>query len=97
MSRLTYCSAGNSKAAAMIAGLTLESFLWALIPSVLLSIYLLGAFSAAMLATGLVLFALLFGRYLYHKLGGFNGDTLGASEQMAELIILLFYLSISWS
>ena len=97
MSCLKYCSAGKSKAATMIAGLTLESFFWALIPSVLLSVYLLGVLTAAVLATSLLLFALLFGRYLYHKLGGFNGDTLGASEQMAELIILFSYLSISLS
>jgi adenosylcobinamide-GDP ribazoletransferase len=43
----------------------------------------------ALAATLLV--ATLMGRWLLRRLGGYTGDTLGASEQMAELAVLLVF------
>ena len=37
----------------------------------------------------LIIFQLLFSRYLKHRIGGYTGDCLGASQQISEVI---FYL-----
>ncbi|MBE0477958.1 adenosylcobinamide-GDP ribazoletransferase [Candidatus Aerophobetes bacterium] len=55
---------------------------------ILSGIFLLGAFFLAPLI-GVAGFSLLFSLYLKRKIGGFTGDTLGALNEMGEVIALL--------
>lgn len=54
---------------------------------------LLLALSAAWLAAGAV--ALLAARRLRRRLGGYTGDTLGATQQIAEIMCLLSWLAVA--
>jgi adenosylcobinamide-GDP ribazoletransferase len=58
----------------------------ALLPLALLPILCALAIIPALLATALL------GRYFYRRIGGYTGDCLGASQQVAETV---FYLSVS--
>ena len=49
----------------------------------------LGVIAALIAAALIALFIALFGRYLLHRLGGQTGDTLGASQQVCEILVLL--------
>jgi adenosylcobinamide-GDP ribazoletransferase len=51
-----------------------------------------GRLLVAALAAGLV--AVWMARWLQQRLGGFTGDTLGASQQVAELAIYLAWLAL---
>lgn len=55
----------------------------------------LGYFSPAqwlLLAVGLAVLRFAFGRYLQRRLGGYTGDTLGAAQQLSEVLIYLLLL-----
>lgn len=54
----------------------------------------LGFFAALLLASLLAVLAVLFMRYLKHRLGGQTGDTLGAVQQGAETAILIVATTI---
>ncbi|MGZ5028767.1 MAG: adenosylcobinamide-GDP ribazoletransferase, partial [Methylobacter sp.] len=58
----------------------------ALLPFALLPALLLSAIIPVLLST------LFLGRYFYRRIGGYTGDCLGASQQVAETV---FYLSVS--
>jgi adenosylcobinamide-GDP ribazoletransferase len=59
------------------------------VPAVLLLVFAFGAAAAfgALAAAGLVTFAM--SRWFRHRLGGFTGDCLGATQQVAEIAIYL--------
>lgn len=92
MNSLDYVSTGQSKAQTMIA--TLQGKEWGIVflPCILLVLfdfaYLLKAICI------LALFTLGAHFYLKKKIGGFNGDTLGATEQIGEVILLLCVLGV---
>ena len=87
MNTMDYVTAGQSKASSMIAKLGKEEWFLALMPCLFL---LLLDFSHLIKAIGvLALFVLGARRYLRKRLGGFNGDALGAVEQISEVLLLL--------
>lgn len=87
MNSMEYVSFGKSKAASMIAKLTIPQWALAVLPCLLI---LLVDFSYLIKAL-LVLVGLVFAcrYYLQRRIGGFNGDTLGAIEQISEVLVLL--------
>lgn len=96
MSVLDYVSAGQSKAASMIAKLTLSHWVIALAPCLVIGIVAFSLFHLLVtfaFAAGLVV---LMRWYLHKKIQGFNGDTLGASEQIGELFVIICLL-VSYS
>lgn len=90
MNTLEYVTNGQSKAQTMIAKLASQEWAIALLPCVLIAFldfsYLLKAICVLALLTIGVHF------YLKKKIGGFNGDTLGATEQLSEVVLLLCVL-----
>lgn len=88
MHRLPYVTLGHSKAKNMIAKLTSHECVLVAIPIMLLSSLLFAWHIGTFLCVLVGLIAGLFERYLKAKIAGFNGDTLGASEQVAELALL---------
>jgi adenosylcobinamide-GDP ribazoletransferase len=61
------------------------------------SIELISLKLALSIALVIAIATLLFARHLQKRLGGFTGDTLGAMEQLTEvLVLLLFAASIPW-
>ncbi|WP_240009650.1 adenosylcobinamide-GDP ribazoletransferase [Marinomonas algicola] len=90
--KLPYVTSGVSKAANMIQTLSFKQLCFAITPAFLLALFSFGLLGA--MVFGGLIFALnsLIGIYLKQKLDGFNGDTLGASEQIAEVILLLMSL-----
>ena len=96
MNSLDYVSTGQSKAKSMIAQLSLLEWGVALLPVVLIG---LSAFDGgelvniALIVTAYIA-ALRF--YLQKKIAGYNGDTLGACEQLAEVLVL-FCLLVSYT
>ncbi|WP_137170183.1 adenosylcobinamide-GDP ribazoletransferase [Marinomonas sp. FW-1] len=96
MHTLTYVSLGQSKASSMIARLNPVEWGVALAPCLLVGIL---AFNLWYLILTLVLsLALVFlvRAYLRQKIAGFNGDTLGASEQLGEILVIVCLL-VSYS
>ncbi|TBR38258.1 adenosylcobinamide-GDP ribazoletransferase [Marinomonas agarivorans] len=100
MHRLPYVSLGNSKAAPMIGRFKRVEWLIVILPV----FALIGAFHAiglvwyniAFLIGGVCFTALCLGYYCYRKIAGFNGDTLGASEQCSE-VLMLFLIVLFFS
>ncbi len=88
MHRLPYVSLGQSKAKSMIARLSPQECILLAMPVVSLSSVLFAWHIGSLLCALIGLLAGLFERYLKTKIAGFNGDTLGASEQVAELVLL---------
>jgi adenosylcobinamide-GDP ribazoletransferase len=90
MNTMEYVSAGGSKASSMIARLDAPQWGVALLPCVLL---LLLDFSYLIKAV-LVLALFTFGarRYLRKRIDGYNGDALGAVEQISEVLLLLCFM-----
>lgn len=86
-----HCSAGNSK---MSAGLQLPRLALLLNSAVLLALLLLllPLASTVIISTSLVLLVMLCRRFFIQRLHGYNGDCLGATEQLAEIVILLLLL-----
>jgi adenosylcobinamide-GDP ribazoletransferase len=96
MSCLDYVSMGQSKASTMIAKLTPCQWGVALAPCLIigfLAFNVLDLITVLLIATGLTI---LMRMYLRQKIEGFNGDALGASEQIGEILIITCLL-VSYS
>jgi adenosylcobinamide-GDP ribazoletransferase len=90
MQRYNYARGNDSKSSGAVYKPTLQELVFAAVIA-LLPLALLPALCA--LAIIPVLFAtMLLGHYFYRRIGGYTGDCLGASQQVAETI---FYLSMS--
>jgi len=90
MQRYEYAREHHSKASGAVYKPNLQELAFAAVIA-LLPLALLPAFCA--LAIISVLFAtMLLGHYFYRHIGGYTGDCLGASQQVAETV---FYLSVS--
>ena len=96
MHRLSYVSVGQSKAKSMIASLSPHECVLVGLPVVLLSSLLFAWHIGTFLCVLIGVLARGLEAYFKAKIGGFNGDTLGASEQIAELV-LLFSLVLYFS
>lgn len=93
MNTLDYVTMGQSKASNMIAKLDLSQWLVALLPCLLIGVLAFNLFDLILtfiFATALVFLMRL---YLRKKIDGFNGDTLGASEQIGEVFVVLCLLA----
>lgn len=91
MTCLTYVNQSGSKARAMIAPFTLRGFIWVVLSMLCVVLMMGGAMFMSMLLTLAVCFVACT-LYFYQRLKGYNGDTLGASEQIAELLLLFTLL-----
>jgi len=94
MGRLPYVSSGNSKASSMIHTLSVKQLIAAGVPCLALSLITFGLVGAIIIALLIFVLMLLMTRYLTKKLQGFNGDALGASEQVAEIALLFLSLCL---
>jgi len=93
MSTLDYVTLGQSKSSSMIAKLNTAQWAIALAPCLvigLLAFNLLDLITTLLIATGLVV---LMRMYLRKRIAGFNGDTLGASEQIGEIVVIICLLA----
>lgn len=90
MRRYSYARIGDSKAAAAVYQPNRNELIFAtgmaLLPMALLPALCLLAILPVLLVT------LYLGRYFYRIIGGYTGDCLGASQQVAETV---FYLAVS--
>jgi adenosylcobinamide-GDP ribazoletransferase len=90
MRRYNYARGNDSKSSGAVYKPNLQELafaaVFALLPLVLLPTLFALAIIPVLLAT------LLLGHYFYRRIGGYTGDCLGASQQVAETI---FYLSVS--
>ncbi len=94
MQKFSYVSVGQSKAHNMIGQLTVGEWVLVFIPTLSLSLVTFYGYAWYLSVFLWVLSALLswlFGCYFNAKIQGFNGDTLGASEQMSELVLLFTF------
>ena len=96
MSRMTYVSAGKSKAASMIASLNLQQWVIALAPCLVFGVLAFNLFNLLLTVFFAAVLVFFIGLYLRKKLDGFNGDTLGASEQIGEVFVIVCLL-VSYS
>ncbi|MCB5160773.1 adenosylcobinamide-GDP ribazoletransferase [Marinomonas algarum] len=96
MTSLDYVTMGKSKANSMITKLTLPQWSIALLPCLLVGMVAFDLFDIMATLLCSLLLVLLMHWYLKRKLSGFNGDTLGASEQVGEIFIILCLL-VSYS
>lgn len=94
MQSLTYVTAGQSKAQSMIDGLDTRCWAW-LGASLMLVLMLVGVGTLVQIVIALAVLGVAMRAYLKARIGGFNGDTLGASEQIAELAVL--FVLLGWS
>ncbi|MGO3346208.1 MAG: adenosylcobinamide-GDP ribazoletransferase [Marinomonas sp.] len=86
MNTMVYVSAGQSKAVNMIAKLGVQEWVIALVPC---GLFLLLDFSHFIKAVVVLLLFVVGARcYLEKRIAGFNGDTLGAVEQICEVLLL---------
>lgn len=92
MRNLPYVSSGESKAAKMIDALSLRQLCFAIFPGFLLAVIAFGLIGGLVFSVSILGLDKLMRLYLSQKLQGFNGDTLGASEQLAEIVLLLVSL-----
>lgn len=90
MQRYTYAREYDSKASGAVYKPNFQELIFptviALLPFVLLPALCALVIIPVLLATTLL------GRFFYRRIGGYTGDCLGASQQVAEII---FYLSVS--
>lgn len=87
MNTLSYVTLGQSKAASMIATFQRKEWLIAVLPC--LVIFLLDFSYLIKSTVVMVLFLIGARHYLKKRIGGFNGDTLGATQQVSEVLLLL--------
>ncbi|AEF55462.1 adenosylcobinamide-GDP ribazoletransferase [Marinomonas posidonica] len=85
---LDYVTLGDSKAQSMIARFGMKEWIVALVPCAILAILSLSLLEIALVAVLAALFLLAIRQYLQHKIQGFNGDALGASEQFGEIFVI---------
>jgi len=93
MSTLDYVTLGQSKASTMIAKLSPIHWAIALAPCLvvgLLAFNVIALIVTLLIAVGVVV---LLRMYLRKKIEGFNGDTLGASEQIGEVLVIICLLA----
>ena len=90
MRRYRYARTVNSKSGIAAYRPALYDLLFAAATALLPFIFLPGKCLLAVIPV--VLSSLWLGRYFYRQIGGYTGDCLGASQQVAETV---FYLSIS--
>ncbi|GAB3485059.1 adenosylcobinamide-GDP ribazoletransferase [Marinomonas epiphytica] len=93
MSFLNYVTLGNSKALNMIAKLSKRDWLVALTPVLLMLLFAFNLTELWVVVLLLIGFWSLLKAYLNKKIQGFNGDTLGASEQLSEVLVLFILLA----
>ncbi|MDO9424658.1 MAG: adenosylcobinamide-GDP ribazoletransferase [Methylobacter sp.] len=90
MQRYTYAREHPSKASDAVYQPTFQELTFsaviALLPLALLPVWCAPAIISVLVAT------IFLGRYFYRHIGGYTGDCLGASQQVAETV---FYLSVS--
>ncbi|RNF52827.1 adenosylcobinamide-GDP ribazoletransferase [Marinomonas hwangdonensis] len=96
MRRMTYVTAGKSKAASMIASLNLQQWAIALAPCLVFGVLAFNLFNLLLTVFFAAMLVFFIGLYLRKKLSGFNGDTLGASEQIGEVFVIVCLL-VSYS
>lgn len=96
MSTLDYVTLGQSKAFSMIAKLNLAQWSVALAPCLLVSLFALTVLDFIITLLIIVGVVVLLHLYLRKKIEGFNGDTLGASEQIGEILVIVCLL-VSYS
>lgn len=89
----TYARVEPSKSSHSALGLSLGGFvvgmLISLVPLVLLGAHFVVAYTAAMMVV-----TLLFRRYIYSQIEGFTGDTLGALQQILEVLFYILFITI---
>jgi adenosylcobinamide-GDP ribazoletransferase len=90
MKRYTYARTENSKGGGAVFKPDIKDLLFAAVPALLPLAWLSPLSWLAIIPVLLVNWQL--GRYFYRHIGGYTGDCLGASQQVAETV---FYLSIS--
>lgn len=93
MSTLDYVTLGKSKASGMIAKLSPIHWAIALGPCLvigLLAFNVVALLTTLLITVGVVVFLRM---YLQKKIEGFNGDTLGASEQIGEILVIICLLA----
>ncbi|WP_245957961.1 adenosylcobinamide-GDP ribazoletransferase [Marinomonas piezotolerans] len=91
MQSLTYVSQGQSKAKAMISPFTPRGWAW-LAATVTIAIGLAGLDALLRIIAMLAVLYILCVVYFKRRLNGYNGDTLGAAEQVAEIAVLFSLL-----
>ncbi|BDX02240.1 MAG: adenosylcobinamide-GDP ribazoletransferase [Marinomonas sp.] len=96
MHTLDYVTMGQSKASSMIAKLTSSHWLVALLPCLLVGIVAFSLFDLLVTLLFCLVVVALIRFYLRKKIAGFNGDTLGASEQIGEIFVIVCLL-VSYS
>ncbi|MDB4837981.1 adenosylcobinamide-GDP ribazoletransferase [Marinomonas sp.] len=92
MHLLNYVSAANSKSASMLSTLNVPLWGLALAPCLLMGIVAFNVNELLLILCISTLLIFLMRGYLQNKINGFNGDTLGASEQVAEVFLILCVL-----
>ena len=96
MNTLDYVTMGQSKASSMIAKLNPSQWLVALVPCLLVGVLAFNFFDLILTFIFAAVLVFLMRLYLRKKIDGFNGDTLGASEQIGEIFVVLCLL-VSYS
>ena len=96
MSLLDYVSTGKSKAGSMIATLNFEQWIIALVPCLVIGLLAFTLFDLIVTLILAAMLVVLMKRYLRKKIDGFNGDCLGASEQVGEIFVIICLL-VSYS
>ncbi|TDO98664.1 adenosylcobinamide-GDP ribazoletransferase [Marinomonas balearica] len=94
MSSLSYVSSNQSKSASMIAELSLRDWFISL-SSLVVCFLFLGLLPLLFSLITLGLFFIVARLYLSKRIQGFNGDTLGATEQVAEILVLFSLLGFT--
>lgn len=96
MNTLDYVTMGQSKASSMIAKLNPSQWLVALAPCLLVGVLAFNLFDLILTFILAAVLVFLIRFYLRKKIDGFNGDTLGASEQIGEILVVMCLL-VSYS
>lgn len=94
MQTLTYVTAGKSKASSMISVFAFREWGWVGV-SIALVVLFLGLLKSFALLLVLIALFISLRQYLSLRLQGYNGDTLGASEQIGEIVILFTLVGFS--
>lgn len=93
MNLLDYVSNESSKSKGLVAKLSkLELIFASLLILILLVIYFKMSYLISIFIT--FIFTLLLSYYFFKKLGGYNGDCLGATQKLSEVIFLLSVLAL---
>jgi len=75
------------------AGIFIQGVNWRVIlvssAIALVSVLMIWGLKALIIFLTVAVFTLLFGRFIKGKLGGITGDTLGATDELAEVVVLL--------